>query len=67
MAKPNPKFPALLHIRWHPADGNESEWREVLDGGVFDEDEHGAPVAIYKLVDVGTVEIAKRFKSRGHR
>jgi hypothetical protein len=53
------KFPSLLHVT---VDGEgENEYLLAHDDGVFSLDEHGQPVAIYKLVSVGCVEIKKAY------
>lgn len=56
------RFPELIHV---VVDGDgDDEYLAVYDNGVFGIDEPGKRVAIYKLVDVGTVAITKKFVSK---
>lgn len=52
------KFPQLIHVT---VEGNNPPYFQVNERGVFDVEEPGKPIAIYKLVEVGTVQIDKRF------
>ena len=54
-----PVFPLLLTVALERPD-RDDPYLTVLRGGVFDADEPGQPVAVYKRVSVGKVEISKR-------
>lgn len=60
------KFPPLIHVKIEELQ-NDPDYLAVLDDGVFGVDKPGERVAIYKLVEVGTVQITKRFVKRGQR
>lgn len=55
-----PKFPSILHVTFEHPD-HDKPYPVVLTGGVFDVQASGEVVAIYKLVEVGTVAVSKRF------
>lgn len=55
------KFPNLIHVTRENT-GTQDEYLSVAEGGVFSLNEP-APVAIYKLVEVGRVQILKSFQS----
>lgn len=53
------KFPKVIHvIEERPA--NDDAYLAVIEGGVFALADP-QPVAVYRLVEVGRVEITKRF------
>jgi hypothetical protein len=57
------RFPMLLHVTFE-TDANDDEnggWFQVQPGGVFDVDEPGKAIALYRLVQTGTVGINKKF------
>lgn len=60
------KFPNLIHV----IRSDDDEYWQVEEAGVADVDQEGTPMAIYKLVSVGTVTIRKSFteksKPSGH-
>lgn len=56
------RFPKLIHVTEYQ-DNDGSKWLQVEGGGVLGIDEP-KPVALYQLVEVGTVEINKRFVSK---
>lgn len=59
------KFPRLIHVT---VEGKgEDEYLSVNTDGVASIDENLKPVAIYQLVEVGKVGIAKRFIGKGER
>lgn len=60
------RFPQTLHLTV-AEEGTENEFLQVLDGGIFDVDEPGKVVAVYKLVMTGKVRIEKAFVGRGKR
>lgn len=54
------KFPRLIHVT---VEGDKSEeWLQVHKDGVMGVEEHGTQIAIYKLVEVGVVQIQKSFQ-----
>lgn len=55
-----PKFPKLIHVT-REGEGEDGYW-QVHESGVSNLDEHGQPVAIYQLVEVGRVQIQKSFQ-----
>jgi hypothetical protein len=60
------KFPNLLHIGIETPHHDEPYFA-VYEGGVFDCEQHGQPIAIYKLVQAGTVRITKDFVKSSRR
>lgn len=57
------KFPPMIHVKIEELP-NDPAYLAVLDDGVFGVDTDGERVAIYKLVEVGTVRITKKFEKR---
>ena len=55
------KFPPILHVIREEDDGIE-DYFVAYTSGVSDLEENGTPVAIYRLVEVGSVNIVKSFK-----
>ena len=53
------KFPKILHVTKQEPDNDEPYLLTHL-GGVFDVDE-AQPMAIYRLISVGRVQIDKKF------
>ena len=55
-----PTFPNLIHVTEEAAT-NDEPWLQVRTDGVASCDEPGQKIAIYRLVEVGRVGIAKSF------
>ena len=56
-------FPKLIHVTKEEPENGEP-WLEVHCDGVASLDVHGQAVAIYQLVRIGKVAIAKTFTER---
>jgi len=54
------KFPRIIHATVEES-GNDDPWLHVHTDGVSSMDVPGQRVAIYRLVDIGRVQIAKSF------
>lgn len=59
------KFPNLIHVTREGED--DGEYWQVNEDGVFSVDEPNKPIAIYKLVEVGRVQIQKSFQGKKKR
>lgn len=59
------KFPNLIHVTVE-GEGDD-QYYQVNEDGVFAVDEPNKPIAIYKLVELGRVQIEKRFVASGRK
>lgn len=55
------KFPTLIYVT-RENDGHGNDWLQVQGDGVFGVEQSGTPIAIYKLVEVGVVQVLKSFQ-----
>ena len=61
-------FPRLIHVtREYDRHGDGGSWLAFHEGGIFDTDTDGEPVAIYKLIRKGKASIAKKFVGKDVR
>lgn len=59
------KFPALIHITREQDTPKDEPFFMTHENGVFNIDEPGKQIAVYQLVEVGTVSIVKNFVRSG--
>ena len=60
------RFPNLIHVT-REKENDGTSYLTVREGGVFDVDVNGEPIALYKLVQTGKVEIRKSFVVKRRR
>lgn len=53
-------FPNFIHVTREQENSGDA-WLQVHENGVGGVEQHGTQIAIYKLVEVGTVNILKSF------
>lgn len=60
------KFPKIIHVR-HEQPLNDEPFLVVEENGVLDTNDNGTKIAIYQRVDIGHVEVKRRFVSACNR
>lgn len=60
------KFPSVIHVT-REEENNGEDWLQVHTDGVSSVDEHGTQIAVYQLMEVGTVRVEKSFQKPAKR